>query len=147
MTYFFLISSYIARAAALFESGETFFKRNIRDRLLGKLERAFNRRVQHIQDHGTHRRIASWAHKLRYHIYLACYTVTIACLELYSSFLAPLLWVLLSLVWGSLQLLIPRTALASHGAIAEENAFGFGLIIPLMLLALPLVAVFETYYG
>ena len=61
--------------------------------------------------------------------------------------MAPLLWVLLNLVWGSLQLLIPRTVLAESGVIAEENTFGFGQIIPLTLLALPLVAAIEAYYG
>ena len=147
MTYFLLISSYVARAAALFETSEMFFRRNMRDRLLGKLEEALDRKVKHIRDRIAHRGRASWAQRLGYHTYLATYAVTLACSDLYSSFLAPLLWVFLNLVWGSLQLLIPRTALAKSGVIAEENTFGFGQIIPLTLLALPLVAIIEAYYG
>lgn len=147
VSYVFLISSYIARAAALFESSEAYFRRSIRDRLLGKLEEALDRNVKHILDRTAHGRKASWAQKLCYHTYLATYAVTLASLELYSSFLTSMLWVLLSLVWGSLQLLIPRTELAGQGLIAEENTFGFGQIVPLMLLALPLVAAFEAYYG
>lgn len=146
LTYFLLISSYVARAAALFESSEIYFRRNIRDRLLGKLEKALDLKVNHIRDLVAHRRRASWTQKLCYLAYLATYAVTLACLELYSSFLAPLLWVLLNLIWGSLQLFIPRTALANFGAIVQENHFAFGQIIPLMLLALPLVAAFESYY-
>ena len=148
LSYAFLISSYIARAAALFESSEAFFRRNIRARLLGKLEKALDRKVKNIRDRVAHRRRASWAQKLCYHTYLATYAVMLASLELYSSFLAPLLWVLLNLIWGSLQLLIPRMELAGQPSqlIAEENNFGFGQIIPLMLLALPLVAAFEAYY-
>ena len=146
LSYALLISSYIARAAALFESSEAFFRRNIRDRLFGKLEEALDRKVKNIRDRVAHQRRASWAQKLCYHTYLATYAVTLASLELYSSFLAPLLWVLLSLIWGSLQLLFPRMKLPKQ-VIAEENTFGFGQIIPLMLLALPLVAAFEAYYG
>lgn len=147
LSYALLISSYIARAATLFESSEAFFRRNIRDRLLGKLEEALDRKVKNIRDRVAHRRRASWAQKLCYHTYLATYAVTLTSLELYSSFLTPLLWVLLNLIWGSLQLLFPRMKLAHQDLIAEENTFGFGQIIPLMLLALPLVAAFEAYYG
>lgn len=147
LTYVLLISSYIARAAALFESSETFFRHNIRDRLLGHLEKALDRNVKHIRDSVAHQTSARFAQRLIYHIYLATYAVMFASLELYSSFLAPLLWVLLNLIWGSLQLLIPRVGLAESAAIAEENTFGFGQIIPLMLLALPLVAAVEAYYG
>ena len=142
-----LVSNYTARAAALFESSEAFFTRNIRDRLLGKFGKALDRKVQQIRDRGAHRQKASWAQLISYRTYLATYAVTLAFVELYSSFLAPLLWSLLNLVWGSLQLLNPRTALAAQGQIAEENTFGFGQIIPLMLLALPFVAAFDAYYG
>lgn len=147
LSLFLLVSNYTARAAALFESSEAFFTRNIRDRLLGKVGRALDRKVQQIRDRDAHQQKASWAQILSYRTYLATYAVTLASLELYSSFLAPLLWVLLNLVWGSLQLLNPRTGLAEQGQIAEENTFGFGQIIPLMLLALPLVAAFDAYYG
>lgn len=118
----------------------------MRDRLLGKLEEALDRKVKHIRDRVAHRGRASWAQKLGYHTYLATYAVTLACSDLYSSFLALLLWVFLNLVWGSLQLLIPRVALAKAGVVAEENTFGFGQIIPLTLLALPLVTTIEAYY-
>ena len=147
VSLFLLVSNYTARAAALFESSEAFFSRNIRDRLLGKVGKALDRKVQQIRDRGARRQNASWAQVLSYRTYLATYAVTLAFLEFYSSFLAPLLWVLLNLVWGSLQLLSPRTALAKQGQIAEENTFGFGQIIPLMLLSLPLVAAFDAYYG
>lgn len=147
LSLFLLVSNYTARAAALFESSEAFFNRNIRDRLLGKVGKALDGKVQQIRDRGVHQQKASWAQILSYRTYLATYAVTLASLELYSSFLAPLLWALLNLVWGSLQLLNPRTALAKQGQIAEENTFGFGQIIPLMLLALPLVAALDTFYG
>ncbi len=147
LTYSLLISNYVARASALFESSEKFFRRNIRVRLLGHIEKALDRKVWHIRARITRRGVAGKAQVLSYRALLATYAVTLAFLELYSSFLAPLLWVLISLVWGSMQLLIPRTALAKSGAIAKENAFEFGQIIPLMLLTAPLVAVFESYYG
>ncbi len=111
LAYFLLISSYVARAAALFEASETFFRRNMRDRLLGKLEETLDRKVKHIRDRVAHRGRASWAQKLGYHTYLATYAVTLACSDLYSSFLAPLLWVFLNLVWGFF-----ATAHSSHGA-------------------------------
>ncbi len=147
LTYFLLISNYVARASALFESSEKFFRRNIRVRLLGHIEKALDRKVEHIQARIVRRGVASKAQVVSYRALLATYAVTLAFIELYSSFFAPLLWVLISLVWGALQLLIPRTALAKHGAITEENAFEFGQIIPLMLLTAPLVVAFESYYG
>ena len=147
LTYFLLISNYVARASALFESSEKFFRRNIRVRLLGHIEKALDRKVWHIRARITRRGVASKAQVVSYRCLLATYAITLAFLELYSSFLAPLLWVLISLVWGSIQLLIPRAALAKSGAIAEENSFEFGQIIPLMLLTAPLVAIVECYYG
>ena len=147
VTYFFLISNYVARATALFESSEAFFRRNIRGRLLGSLENALDRKVMHIRDCAAHELAASHTQKICYCTYLATYALALACFELYSSFLGPLLWVLLSLIWGSLQLLAPRTALAESGGVAEENRLGFGQIIALMLLTLPLVAACEAYYG
>ena len=147
---FLLVSNYTSRAAGLFESSEAFFNLKIRDRLLGKVGNALDRKVQLIRNRGAPQQKASWLEwgdLQSYRSYLATYAVTLVSLELYSSFLAPLLWALLNLVWGSLQLLNPRTALANQGQIEEENTFGFGQIIPLMLLALPLVAAFDAYYG
>ena len=147
LTYLFLISGYVSRAGALFESSEAFFTRNIRNRLLGILEKALDRIIRHLRGLIAHRVVPSRIQRLPYHLYLFTYAVTLACLELYSSFLAPLLWVLLSLVWGSLQLLIPRRMLADEGIVVEENKFEFGQIMPLMLLALPLVGALEACYG
>lgn len=157
LSYLLLISSYTARAAALFERSETYFRSNIRDRLLGRLEKALDRNIKHIQDRVTHRRAASWVQKLRYNTYLATYAVILACLELYSSFVAPLTWLLLSLLWGSLQMLYPRMILAQAAksmikqpdamAVSEENIWGVGQVLPLMLLTLPLLAAVEAYYG
>ena len=147
VTYLLLISSYVARAAALVGPSETFFRRNIRERLLSSLEKALDRKVKQIRDCVDRQLQASLSQRMSYCTYLATYTVILAFLELYTSFLAPLLWVLLNIVWGSLQLLVPRTALARSGLIKEENSFAFGQIIPLMLLALPLVAALEAYYG
>ena len=147
VTYFLLISSYVVRAAALFESSETFFRRKIRDWLLGKLGKALDRKVKYVQDGTAHRRGSVWYQKIGYNIYLTSYAVTLALLDLYASLFVSLVWVLLSLIWGSLQMLTPRIRLANSGAIAEENTFGFGQIIPLMLLALPLVAAWESFYG
>lgn len=167
---FLLISSYVVQAVALFESSEKFFKRNLRDRLLQNLGRVMDRTAEHAAAGFKRSRGISCAQRLIYHTCLGIYAVTLACMELYSSFLASLLWVLAILIWGTLRMLIPRMIMSNASkmttakgepmspwnttitqetqeAITAENAWGFGQIIPLMLLALPIIAAIEAYHG
>lgn len=167
---FLLISSYVVHAAALFESSEKFFKRNLRDRLLRTLGRVIDRTAEHAAAGFKRWHGISCAQRLTYRTSLDIYAVTLACMELYSSFLASLLWGLAILIWGTLRMLIPRMIMSNASktttangelmspwnttiaqemeeAITAENAWGFGQIIPLMLLALPIIAAIEAYHG
>lgn len=48
----------------------------------------------------------------------------------------------LGLVWGMMQLLLPREALPDR-VLREENAWGFGQILAMLLLVLHLLAMAE----
>ena len=56
------------------------------------------------------------------------------------------MWVFVSLSWGTLLVFTAR-AKAPSQIRKDENSWGFGQIIPLLLLILPLIAVLEAFYG
>ncbi|KAI0439824.1 hypothetical protein F4803DRAFT_529697 [Xylaria telfairii] len=63
--------------------------------------------------------------------------------DLMDSFLWKLFWVLFGNVFGIVQIARLREGL---GDIAEANAWGFGQVVPLLLLALPIFGAVDTYF-
>lgn len=65
-----------------------------------------------------------------------------------KSFLGHVLWLVFGSVYGLIQIVRARWTVVSKLAVnGSENDMGFGQIVPLLLLALPLLAVGEVYYG
>lgn len=52
---------------------------------------------------------------------------------------------MIGLIWGALEIFIVRKAMPLV-VIQEENAWGFGQILPLLLLVLPVIGVLEHFY-
>lgn len=61
-------------------------------------------------------------------------------------FFGPLFWILLNLIWGTLQVLYARGYLPEDIRKAK-NSWGFGQLISLLLVALHFAAVSNAYYG
>ena len=52
-------------------------------------------------------------------------------------------------MWGTLAVLTDRDAwnTASPAVLSDDNTWGFGQVLPMMLLILPFVSFFEVAYG
>ncbi|CVL07952.1 uncharacterized protein FMAN_09699 [Fusarium mangiferae] len=61
-------------------------------------------------------------------------------LDLFTSFLAEVYWVIFALIWGTKRLFYTRNLGPS-----EENEWSFGQTLPLVLLLAPVAAIFENF--
>ena len=57
-----------------------------------------------------------------------------------------LLWLALALAWGTTHLLEARAQYSSSNTSNVENTWGFGQTFPLILLALPILSIGESFY-
>ena len=142
-SYFLLLSSYIARAGALFASSEAFSRKWLREKPGRLLKRALDSSV-HYAMAGAQKRIN--LRKIPYIVLLATFALTLAVYDIYASFFASLIYLLLMLAFGSYQVFYPRSLIPA-GMVSAENSWGFGQLIPLLLLTLPLLTVLEFYRG
>ena len=62
-----------------------------------------------------------------------------------------ILWLAFALAWGTEHLLVIRSPLGLvddiESVTSEENTWGFGQLFPVILLALPIFSIAESYYG
>ena len=72
-------------------------------------------------------------------------------LPLASLMFAPIeqiLWLAFALAWGTTHLIyIPNTTDEFEGGTSGEKTWGFGQVFPVILLALPMLSIAESYYG
>ena len=64
-----------------------------------------------------------------------------------ESFLSQILWLVFGNAYGIVQVVIARLLIGGFQVIGNENEMGFGQIVPLLLMVLPLLAVREVYDG
>ena len=69
-----------------------------------------------------------------------------------ASFLIPLieqiLWLAFALAWGTTHLMETRSYMDEvESDRSDENTWGFGQLFPVILLALPILSIAESYYG
>ena len=67
--------------------------------------------------------------------------------ELQDSFLWQVVWIVFGNFYGALQLITLRFVPPVPTVIGNDNQMVFGQLVPLMLLALPLMAAIEAYFG
>ncbi len=67
--------------------------------------------------------------------------------EMQSSFLSEILTLLFGVSYGISQLITNREAIPSAGLLGDQNAMSFGQLVPLLLIALPVLAAGEVYFG
>ena len=82
--------------------------------------------------------------EIAFRLALITYTACLAAYDFLASFLASI-WVLtLLLIWGTLELVNVRNT-ADSNVHREENKWGFGQVLPMVLLAAPLVAMVNHF--
>lgn len=123
LTYILLITNYVTRAGALFEANEARFRGYFHDRPLKFLETPLTRVASRMRQRNAQRRKVGYFLRMSYHTLLFVYCIILALLDLYGSFFGPLFWVLLNLIWGTIQMLTPRNILPAT-TVAGENSFG-----------------------
>lgn len=67
--------------------------------------------------------------------------------ELRHSFVSELLTLLFGVVYGITQIVVDRRDVPPGGLAGSQNTMGFGQLVPLFLLALPVLAGAEVYFG
>ncbi|RMY35816.1 hypothetical protein D0865_13805 [Hortaea werneckii] len=134
-----LILGYVWKLGQLYNGSRTWSKKWLRCVPEWLLERAaiHELRSQHSWPFGS---------RLRYRIIMLVYVPMVAWFEFLESFAASLWLLLLGLIWGSMQIFLPRNSAPSH-VIREESVWGFGQILPLLFLLQPAAATFEHFYG
>ena len=67
--------------------------------------------------------------------------------EMQSSFLGEILTLLFGVSYGISQVIINRSDIPTAGLSGDQNAMSFGQLVPLLLIALPVLAAGEVYFG
>jgi hypothetical protein len=133
---------YLSRLSKLFISTSEFFRFWLRDRPSTWLKRTFD-----IAD-GSARRSKNMGARFCWRtlatLILGIYVDARSLYDLYESLLSELIWLSFSLFYGVSKTFTWR----KDSAVREyENKWGFGQLVPLLLLLLPLVALQEIYAG
>ncbi|KAH8670197.1 hypothetical protein BGZ60DRAFT_30477 [Tricladium varicosporioides] len=85
-----------------------------------------------------------WKRTLIYNPCLAIFMIFRVWLDLYLSMLSEIYWLLVSIAWGTAHLFITRAS--NPDMTAVESDWTFGQILPVVLLAGPLVSIIEYAY-
>lgn len=126
LTLLILITGYTTRLSRLFAPTSKFFRKWCRSRPSRWLK---------SQYHKTER--SRFAHVILYiYVYLR------SLFDLVESLLSELIWLLLSLLWGTSRIFAWRQEAPFR---TEEDTWGFGQLLPLFLLFLPIVSLQELY--
>ena len=67
--------------------------------------------------------------------------------EMQGSFLSEILTLLFGVSYGISQLITSRMEVPTAGISGDQNAMSFGQLVPLLLIALPVLAAGEVYFG
>lgn len=141
LSYIILVLSYLWKATMLFDAGKVALTKWIRDAPLHIFERplrniAVKRRAATLDVTKSH----------GYQFLLSIYVLVLATSDLTESFAGSLWVVSLGLIWGTTNLWVPRNELPGD-VRHQEDAWGFGQLLSMLLLLLPLLAVLEHFYG
>ena len=142
-SFIILILSYLWKALLLFRPTQRFHKVSCRERIQEPLRRVLDRLAGRLE--ANPRKNRTWLlfqFKLVFSLYLAGWAV----FEFCQSFIISL-WICgAGLVWGSFQILEPRRTIPSQ-SLNNENSWSFGQVLPILLLAVPVLSFAEGYMG
>lgn len=133
--YVLLLVSYAWKVGGLFGGPRGNFRRWARGPVEGLMERFLHKQAALVSE-GCRKRLG-W----RYTAVMALYVTWVSTFELLSSFAASLHLSWIGLIFGTIQIAVPRAQNSWWNS--KENTWGFGQIVPLVLLIQPLGAVLE----
>jgi hypothetical protein len=137
-----ITAGYVARLCKLFNSTSEFFRQWLRDRPSSWLKRNFDIAERHATSSSKVIVRLYWTSLAT--LILGIYVEARGLYDLYESLLSELIWLTFSLLWGFSKVFTWRM----DAPIREyEDSWGFGQLVPLFLLLLPVVAVPELYAG
>ncbi|KAL8947320.1 MAG: hypothetical protein Q9222_006386 [Ikaeria aurantiellina] len=140
-SFIILVLSYLWKGSLLFRPTQHFLKVTCRRVILGPLQKRLDQIVASLLRGGSKARLRVTLH---YKFVLSIYVVVWALFELAQSFVTSL-WICGGgLLWGSLQIMIPRHFLPSDMQ-DTESAWTFGQVLPIMLLAIPILSFTDGY--
>ncbi|CZT23422.1 uncharacterized protein RCC_09136 [Ramularia collo-cygni] len=139
ISFFILGVSYIWKVCGIFPSANSAFAAWTWDPLDRLTKHGFATLASRIQRKG--RRVDLWVFRMC----LAVYLPVTAAIEALDSFSASLWLSLLGLIYGMLQILVPRALVQSYDSNLKENEkmLTFGQLVPLILLIQPIGALTE----
>ena len=140
-SFIILVLSYFWKGMLLFQPSQSFLKITCRREMLEPLrERLDRHEATFTHDQSIHHLGAILRYKFAFCLYIAVWAI----FELGQSFVISL-WICgAGLVWGSLQILVPRHFLPSH-ILDTETAWTFGQVLPIILLAVPILSFADGY--
>ena len=89
---------------------------------------------------------ASLYWKLKRIVLETVYFALRASLDLYSSLLWEIIWLVFAMVWGSIHLFHARKGITQRNHETQQSIWGFGQCVSVMLLAQPLLSIAENCY-
>jgi hypothetical protein len=141
--FIILIMSYISKMGAIFDCTHKSYHNYIRDPLEQSLF-ATLRAIAMRYDSRGRTRLWLWVFRLILGIALPLLTI----LEVAASFAASIWLSVANLAYGTMQIVIPRRQMLPLVVLgSNENAWGFGQLVPLILLIQPLGVVFEHIWA
>ena len=135
-------AGYLARLTKLFTSTSDFSRLWLRDRPSSWLKRKYDSAERRKRTSNNAATRFYWKSLATFS--LGVYVDARAVYDLYESLLSELIWLFFSLLWGIFKIFTWRM---DAPVTTYENKWGFGQILPLLLLLLPAVAVPQFYDG
>lgn len=141
LSYLFLVCSYVWKGATLFRPTNRFGSKWIYEKPLHRL-RSWLKRAAPKQSASSSLQQARAS--VRYRLLMSVYVFLFAILEFITSFAGSLWITAIGLIWGTVAILSSRQLLP-RGVRESENRWTFGQILPMLLLALPLLMMWEYF--
>lgn len=136
-----LAVSYLWKMGALFDTTSGWYRQSVRDPLEGVIFKCLTYPATKYRDS-----IRSWFWLCIFRLALGVALPTIAIIECASSFAASLWLSLTSLLYGMIQIFVPREQMIPLTG-SSESSWGFGQLVPLILLIQPVGVLFEHLYS
>jgi hypothetical protein len=139
-----LTLGFISRLTRLFESSSQLCQRKLVDRPGHYLKEKISSCHSKLYCANQTRRPLSLGHRLLLHVMritVVVIYVTARCVhDLYTAIFSELLWLTISMLWGLSKIFSYRNF---SPIAAYENSWSFGQLLPMLLLALPLISIPE----
>ncbi|GME36098.1 UDP-glucosyl transferase family protein [Neofusicoccum parvum] len=141
ISFAMLTSSYVWKVTGLFGRSHKLAREFLRNRPARAVPPLIRRAALW---RSRSRRVVYWLTAWPYSLVVGLYVLYMAVFDFMDSFAASILVLTISLVWGTLNLVLPR-AFMSKWVGSDEGEWNFGQYLPVMLLLLPVMSIIEEF--